>query len=128
MKRLAACTTVAALILAATSQARTYAERALPIAQHYWHQTACQGHIQTRWDTMTPDWIAYASWNGPDTTPTKDRTGCSITYSTRYHWAWYTFCRTTVHEYGHLLGYHHTRKVSVMNPDTRRQPVVHACL
>lgn len=113
-RALAVAAGVLLLCASAVGQPRIRAARA--VAEWRWGPV-CDGHVSVFNAPLRPPLIAIALW---DRTPAGYR-NCSVTYSTTYPWAWWSLCRATVHEYGHLAGHGHaSNPLAVMYPWTRR--------
>lgn len=81
------------------------------VAEWRWGRV-CHGQPVHIYNRPLKKYIAIAVWD-------KGRTNCAVTYSTTYPWAWWSLCRATVHEWGHLAGAHHVpNPLAVMFPYT----------
>lgn len=107
------------LTLTAAAAASSRLHAAQEVARWRWGNV-CGGQV-TVFNRPLVNYIALATWNRSSAGPSD----CTITYTTRRHWAFWDLCSATVHEYGHLaLGLgdaaHSSNPFSIMYPWTWR--------
>lgn len=83
-------------LLAASAQAGWRIDRALAVAGVVWNHP-CGDQIEVRWARL-PDDIGGQVTLGD----------CALTVNTIYPWSWQGFCRTVIHEVGHIAGMPHS--------------------
>ena len=118
--RALALAALAALLVAAGAEANVPDRRdrvkAKRIARQFWEQgkgevVPCAG-VRLRWIVRG----RRLRFTRNDLAAVADG-GCTIYFNRRVRWGWWRLCAVTIHEYGHVIGYRHSRNPrSIMYP------------